>query len=297
MKPAEAVSCALEMEVASRSFGAMAWRRFLRHRLAILGAIIILALIILALFAPWLAPQDPNKVDIMSAREGPSQKYTLGCDVVGRDVLSRLIYGTRISLSVGLVAVAIYVVIGVILGSIAGYFGGWPDMLISRVIDAVLSFPPLMLILVIVGLLGPGLFNIMLVLGLLGWPQVARLVRGQILAVREELYVVSSKSVGARSRRIILTDVLPNIMSPIIVDATFGVARAILIEAGLSFLGMGVQPPTASWGNMLNDAQSLSILESMQWMWVPPGLMIFLATISINFVGDGLRDALDPKLN
>ncbi len=295
MKPAAAASC--EMEVPTRSFSMLAWRRFLRHHLAILGALIIVALICMALLAPWLAPYNPNRVDIMSAREGPSEQHTLGCDVVGRDVMSRLIYGTRISLSVGLVAVAISVIIGALLGCIAGYFGGWPDMVISRVIDAVLSFPPLMLILVIVGLLGPGLFNIMLVLGLLGWPQMARIVRGQILAVREELYVLSSRAVGARSKRIILTDVLPNIMSPIIVDATFGVARAILIEAGLSFLGMGVQPPTASWGNMLNDAQSLSILESMQWMWVPPGLMIFLATISINFVGDGLRDALDPKLN
>ncbi|MBW1712156.1 MAG: ABC transporter permease [Deltaproteobacteria bacterium] len=286
-----------EADIPRKSFLALAWRRFLRHRLATLGALIVVGLVLMAVLAPWLAPHDPNRVDIMNAREGPSREHILGCDVVGRDVLSRLIYGTRVSLSVGLVAVAIGVLIGTLLGCIAGYFGGWPDMLISRLIDAVLSFPPLMLILVIVGLLGPRLFNIMLVLGLLGWPQVARIVRGQILAIREEQYVLSSRAVGAGSKRIILTDVLPNIMSPIIVDATFGVARAILIEAGLSFLGMGVQPPTASWGNMLNDAQSLSILESMFWMWVPPGLMIFLATISINFVGDGLRDALDPKLN
>jgi peptide/nickel transport system permease protein len=202
-----------------------------------------------------------------------------------------------VSLSVGLVAVAIYVVIGTILGLVAGYLGGWPDMLISRMIDAVLSFPVLMLILVIVSMLGPSLFNIMLVLGFLGWPEVARVVRGQTLSVREELYVLSSQAAGASTSRIIMLDLLPNIMSPIIVNATFGVARSILIEAGLSFLGMGVQPPTASWGNMLNDAQSLSILESMYWMWVPPGMMIFLATISINFVGDGLRDALDSKLN
>jgi peptide/nickel transport system permease protein len=233
----------------------------------------------------------------MLAREGPSSGHPLGSDLVGRDVLSRLIYGSRVSLSVGLGAVAIYVMIGMVLGCVAGYFGGWVDMLISRLIDAVLSFPVLMLILVIVGVLGPSLFNIMLVLGLLGWPEVARIVRGQTLAVREELYVLSSEAAGAGSRRIIVKDILPNITSPLIVNATFGVARAILIEAGLSFLGMGVQPPTASWGNMLNDAQSLSILETMPWMWVPPGLMIFIATISINFVGDGLRDALDPKLN
>jgi peptide/nickel transport system permease protein len=280
-----------------QSFRSLAWRRFLKHRLALIGVVVVLSIVLMALFAPWLAPHDPNHVDLMLAREGPSSGHLLGADLVGRDVLSRLVYGARVSLSVGLGAVTIYVMIGMILGCVAGYFGGWVDMLVSRLIDAVLSFPVLMLILVVVGVLGPSLFNLMLVLGLLGWPEVARIVRGQTLAVREELYVLSSEAAGANSSRIILKDVLPNIMSPLIVNATFGVARAILIEAGLSFLGMGVQPPTASWGNMLNDAQSLSILESMPWMWVPPGLMIFIATISINFVGDGLRDALDPKLN
>jgi len=284
-------------EIPRQTFRRLAWRRFLRHRLALAGAVIVVLIVLMALFAPWLAPHEPNHVDIMLAREGPSSGHLLGSDVVGRDVLSRLIYGSRVSLSVGLGAVGIYVLIGLILGCVAGYFGGWVDMLISRLVDAVLSFPVLMLILVIVGMLGPSLFNIILALGFLGWPEVARIVRGQTLAVREELYVMSSEAAGARSSRIILKDVLPNIMSPVIVNATFGVARAILIEAGLSFLGMGVQPPTASWGNMLNDAQSLSILETMPWMWVPPGLMIFVATISINFVGDGLRDALDPKLS
>lgn len=280
-----------------RTFASLARRRFLRHKLAVIGTGTVILIIFMALFAPLIAPHDPNHVDIMMAREGPSRLHPLGLDVVGRDVLSRLIYGARISLSVGLVAVSIYVIIGTILGAIAGYFGGWVDMIVSRLIDAVLSFPVLMLILVIVGTLGPSTFNLMVVLGLLGWPEVARIVRGQTLAVREELYVLSSEAAGAGSTRIIVKDVVPNVLSPIIVNATFGVARAILIEAGLSFLGMGVQPPTASWGNMLNDAQSLSILESMPWMWVPPGLMIFIATISINFMGDGLRDALDPKLN
>ncbi len=280
-----------------RSFAGMAWRRFLRHKLAVIGAVTISLIVLMALFAPLIAPYDPNHVDIMLAREGPSPDHLFGLDVVGRDILSRMIYGTRVSLSVGLVAVSIYVVIGLILGAMAGYFGGWVDMIISRLVDAVLSFPVLMLILVIVGALGPSIFNIMLVLGLLGWPEVARIVRGQTLAVREELYVTASEAAGAGAKRIIIKDILPNIMSPIIVNATFGVARAILMEAGLSFLGMGVQPPTASWGNMLTDAQSLSTLESMPWMWVPPGMMIFIATVAINFVGDGLRDALDPKMN
>jgi peptide/nickel transport system permease protein len=233
----------------------------------------------------------------MLAREGPSAAHLLGSDVVGRDVLSRLIYGSRVSLSVGLFSVSIYMVLGTLLGCMAGYFGGRIDMAISRLIDAVLSFPALMLILVIVGLLGPSTLNIIIAIAVLSWPEVARIARGQTLAAREETYVLASEAAGARPKSIILEEILPNILSPIIVDATFGIARAILVEAGLSFLGMGVQPPTASWGNMLNDAQSLSILESMPWMWVPPGLMIFIATISINFVGDGLRDALDPKLS
>jgi len=280
-----------------QTFRSLAWKRFSKHRLALAGTVIMIMMILMALFAPWLAPHDPNQIDILSAREGPGGAHILGCDVIGRDVLSRLIYGSRVSLSVGLVAVAIYVSIGMVLGVLAGYFGGWIDTVISRLIDAILSFPVLILILVIVGMLGPSVFNIMLVLGFLGWPEVARIVRAQTLSVREDLYVLSGKAVGAGSTHIIMTDIFPNIMSPIIVNATFGVARSILIEAGLSFLGMGVQPPASSWGNMLNDAQSLSILESMHWMWIPPGLMIFFATISINFIGDGLRDALDPKLN
>jgi peptide/nickel transport system permease protein len=279
------------------SFRRLAWRRFLRHRLALFGAVVLSLLALMAVFAPWISPSDPNHVDIMLAREGPSAGHLLGMDVVGRDVLSRLIHGARVSLSVGLLSVSIYVIFGTILGCIAGYFGGRIDMLISRLIDAVLSFPALMLILVIVGLLGPSIFNIIIAIAVLSWPEVARIARGQTLAAREEIYVIASEATGAPPSRIILEEILPNILSPIIVDATFGIARAILVEASLSFLGMGVQPPTASWGNMLNDAQSLSILESMPWMWVPSGLMIFIATISINFVGDGLRDALDPKLN
>ncbi len=280
-----------------QSFRRLAWRRFLRHRLALFGAGVLVLLTLVAVFAPWIAPTDPNRLDLMLAREGPSASHLLGLDVVGRDVLSRLIYGSRVSLSVGILAVSIYMVLGIILGCIAGYFGGRIDMFISRLIDAVLSFPALMLILVIVGLLGPSIFNIIIAIAVLSWPEVARIARGQTLAAREETYVLASEAAGAPPRRIIVEEILPNILSPIIVDATFGIARAILTEAGLSFLGMGVQPPTASWGNMLNDAQSLSILESMPWMWVPPGLMIFVATVSINFVGDGLRDALDPKLN
>jgi peptide/nickel transport system permease protein len=285
-----------ENDIPRKTFIGMAVRSFMRHRLAVFGLCCMTIIVLVAIFAPLIAPYQPNDLDILMAREGPTAAHPLGFDVVGRDVLSRLIYGSRVSLMVGVLAVSIYVAIGIFVGLLAGYFRGWVDMVISRIIDAVLSFPVLLLILVVVGVLGPSLTNLVLVIGLTGWPEVARIVRGQTLAVREELYVVSMQAVGASSQKIIWGSILPNILSPITVNATFGVARAILMEAGLSFLGMGMQPPTASWGNMLNDAQSLSILETMPWMWIPPGFMIFIATICINFMGDGLRDALDPKI-
>ena len=207
----------------------------------------------------------------------------------------RLVYASRVSLSVGLVAVSISLLIGTILGVIAGYTGGPVDAFVMRLSDVVLSFPLLMIIIVIVSVVGPSVYNVMVVIGLLSWPAVARLVRGNVLSLREQDFIIAARASGVPDRRIALRHILPNTMAEVVVAGTFGVAAAILIEAGLSFLGMGVQPPMASWGNMLIDAQSLTILESMPWLWIPPGLMIALAVLSINFVGDGLRDALDPR--
>lgn len=272
------------------------WRQFLRHRLAVYSSIVLLVIVLSAVFAPVLAPHDPSYINPMAFDQAPSLQHPLGTDRVGRDVLSRLIYGGRISLSVGVVAVSIYMVIGMILGSLAGYYGGWVDGIISRLIDVVLSFPYLMLILVLVSLLGPGLRNIMLVLGLLGWPQVARILRGEFLRLRSDDFIMAARVVGAKDSRIIVSHILPNAMGPMLVAATFGVANAILSESALSFLGLGVQPPASSWGQMLNDAQSLTILEQKPWLWVPPGIMILISVLAINFVGDGLRDALDPRL-
>lgn len=271
-------------------------RRFLQHRLAVIGLITLLLLIILALFAPQIAPRDPYAIDLLHSLEGPSAAHLLGTDISGRDVLSRLIYASRVSLSVGVVAVSIYLVIGTILGALAGYYGGRVDGLIMRLADVVLAFPVLMLIITIVALVGPSIYNIMVTIGLLGWPPTARLVRSLFLSLREQDFTVAARSVGANDARIIFRHIMPNVYAPLIVASTFGVAAAILIEAGLSFLGVGVQPPTASWGNMLTDAQSLTILESMPWLWLPPGLMIVIAVLSINFIGDGLRDALDPRM-
>jgi peptide/nickel transport system permease protein len=270
--------------------------RFFKHRLAVVSTVVFVVIVLSAVFARVVVPYDPNKIDPLVFDKPPSAQHLLGTDQVGRDNLSRLIYGGQVSLSVGLVAVAIYMVIGITLGSLAGFYGGWVDMVISRATDIVLSFPSLMLILVLVSLLGPGLSNIMLVLGLLGWPQITRIVRAEFIHLRVMEFITAATVVGVPTRRIILQHIIPNVMGPILVGATFGVATAILSESGLSFLGLGVQPPTSSWGQMLNAAQSLTILEQKPWMWVPPGAMILVSVLCINFIGDGLRDALDPRL-
>jgi peptide/nickel transport system permease protein len=270
-------------------------RRFLRHRLAVIGLLILVALVLVAVLAPYITPYDPNAI-MTTFEETPSANHWLGLDQVGRDVFSRLLVASRISLSVGVVAVGIYVVIGTLLGAIAGYYGGWIDIGLTRLADMFLSFPQIMLILVIVSVVGPSIWNIMVVLGLLGWPPVFRIVRGQFLAVREQDFVQAGRALGATDRRLIFKHVLPNSFGPILVAATFGTATAILTEASLSFLGLGVQPPQASWGNLLIQAQSLTVIEKQLWLWVPPGLMIFISVLAINFVGDGLRDALDPRL-
>jgi len=270
------------------------WQRFRRHRVALVGALILLVLTAGAVAAPVVAANDPYKVDISAYRSGPAANHPLGTDSSGRDVFSRLLYAGRVSLSVGLVAVAIYTLIGVILGAFSGFYGGWLDSCIMRLADIVLSFPALILIITVVSVLGPSIYNIMIVIGLLGWPPIARIVRALFLSLREREFVLASRTVGVSNGGIIFRHMLPNALAPVIVAATFGMANAILLEAGLSFLGLGVQPPTPSWGNMLKDAQSLTVLESMPWLWIPPGTMIALAVLSINFIGDGLRDALDP---
>jgi peptide/nickel transport system permease protein len=272
-----------------------AWRRFKKHRLAVFGLILISFFALTAIFADFIAPYSYQEQDLSRYRQGPSADHWLGTDSYGRDVLSRLIYGGRVSLSVGLVAVAIAQTIAIILGSIAGYYGGVADWIVTRLVDVVMAFPWLIMVIMMVSLLGPSVFNAMLAIGVLGWTIPTRLVRGQILAIREMDYVLAARCVGVPNRRIILNHVLPGVVGPLVVSATFQVASAILTEAGLSFLGLGVQPPIASWGNMMFAATELIILESMPWLWVPPGVAVALSVLAINFIGDGLRDALDPK--
>jgi len=270
-------------------------RRFSRHRLAVVGAAVILILALVAIFAPVVAGRDPYRQDYSALKEPPSREHILGTDALGRDVWARLVYATRVSLSVGLVAVAIYTLIGTILGSIAGYYGGAVDAVIMRMTDIVMCFPLLIIIITVVALVGASLFNIMAVIGLIAWPGICRLVRGQFLSLREQDFVMAAHCLGVPSRRMIGSHLLPNCVGPITVAATFGMAGAILTEASLSFLGLGVPPPEPSWGQMLTEAQKLSVLAGMPWLWVPPGVMIALTVLCVNFVGDGLRDALDPQ--
>jgi len=271
------------------------WYRFRKHRLAVCGLGVLLALVVVAVFAPQLSPEDPYKMKMGQQYQPPSKIHLLGTDSIGRDNLARLLYGTRISLSVGLVAVAISMVLGSSLGVIAGFFGGRLDSVLSRVADMVMSFPAMIVILTIVSVLGPNIINVMLVIGFLYWPQFFRLIRGETLSIKQREFVLAGHAVGASNGRILLRHILPNTLAPVIVGATLRMATAILMEASLSFLGMGVQPPLSSWGNMLMDAQSLTVLSQFPWVWIPPGLMISVTVLSINFVGDGLRDALDPK--
>jgi peptide/nickel transport system permease protein len=273
----------------------LAWRRFRRNRLAMIGLVTIVTLSILAVLASVIAPYDPSRIDAKAFGKPPSAAHPFGTDASGRDVLSRLLYGSRVSLSVGLVAVSLYLTIGTILGAIAGYRRGLTDAIVMRVTDTVMSFPALIIILAVIPILGPSIFNIMLVIGLLGWPAVARLVRAEFLSLREREFTLAARGIGANDRRIILRHILPNVAGPLVVVASFGIADAIITEAGLSFLGLGVQPPDTSWGQLLNTAIDVGTVLEKPWLWVAPAIAIAVTVLSINFIGDGLRDALDPR--
>jgi peptide/nickel transport system permease protein len=269
--------------------------RLFQNKFGVLGGLFLLLLVILAVFAPWLAPYNPVKQDYMSVLQPPSAKHWFGTDALGRDILSRIIYGAQVSLKAGIISVGIALVIGVPIGLISGYFKGfWDEIIIMRVTDAMLSFPSLVLALTLAAVLGAGLNNAMIAIGLVYTPSFIRLVRGEVLAQREREYVEAARSSGISHWRIMLFHILPNAWAPIMVQATLSVAGAILSEASLSFLGLGTQPPTPSWGAMLSEGQGY--LTQAPWMSIWPGVFIFLAVMSINVFGDAVRDMLDPKL-
>jgi len=255
----------------------------------------VIACTAVAALASPLLPLDPYTPDLTTPQTPPSRAHWLGTDGIGRDVLARTIYGGRVSLAVGMGAVGLYLLTGMAIGAAAGFFGGAVDVGLMRLADAVLSFPALLVILTLVAITGPSLANIIVVISALGWPGVARQVRAQVLSLREQEFAAAARAIGVSNSRLLVRHLLPNAVAPIVVAATFGIATSILLEASLSFLGLGVQPPVASWGNMLRDALSITVLESMPWLWVPPGLMVTLTVLAINFVGDGLRDAVDPR--
>ncbi len=281
-------------KITTESYLQTVLRRFKRHHLAAFSLVILAVLCGAAVLAPIIAPYDPNAL-VGTFSGAPCREFILGTDQIGRDVLSRLLYATRISLLVGVMATLISTAVGVVLGLLAGYFGGVVDMIIMRFTDMVMSFPYILLVLVAASIFKPGLWNIILILGFVDWPGIARLVRGNVLSLRETNFVKGNIVAGMPLGHILFSEILPNTVAPILVYATSVLAISILDEAALSFLGMGVQPPTASLGNMLNGAQSLTVLTDQPWLWIPPGLLIVILVIAINFVGDALRDALDPN--
>jgi peptide/nickel transport system permease protein len=270
------------------------WRTFSRNQLAICGSVVVAALVVLAVLAPLLAPWDPSRLDTKRILAPPSNSHWLGTDQLGRDVLSRVLYGSRISLAVGFVSVGIAMLIGVLLGSAAGYHGGMVDTVIMRLVDLMLVFPRFFLLLAVLALLRPSIWTIMTVIGLTGWMGVARLVRAEFLTLREREFVIWSESIGAGTLRVVFRHILPNALAPVLVAMTLGIPAAILTESGLSFLGLGVQPPYATWGNILNDGKD--VLEVAWWMTLYPGLAILITVLSYNLMGEGIRDALDPRL-
>ena len=262
-------------------------KRFCKNKLAVLGLIVLVV--------PPLLPYDEAQIDVVAFNAPPSEQHVLGTDTTGRDVLSRLLYGGRVSLFVSIISTLISVAIGIPLGLLAAFYRGWFETLVMRATDIFMTIPSTILILFLVSMFGPSIVTVTVVIGVLGWTKFARQIYGTVLSVREKDYVEGGKAIGQRDGVIIARYILPNAIAPIFISITFRIASAIILESSLSFLGMGVQMPAASWGNMLYNAQSITILKSCQWMWLPPGLALMITILSINFIGNGLRDALDPK--
>ncbi|EXJ24052.1 Oligopeptide transport system permease protein OppC [Alkalibacterium sp. AK22] len=269
-------------------------KRFFKNKVAVISLVIFLILVLTAVFANQIAPH-PRDASVGRFQAAPYDNFYLGTDDIGRDVLTRLIHGTQVSIIVGLGSVLVYVLIGTTLGLVSGYFGGFIDSIIMRITEAFMSFPFFMVILTLVSLLGSGIWVVTIVLGTLSWPPLCRLVRGQVLTIKEQDFVLAAVATGYSTPGILFRHILPNVLSPILVNATFGIATAILTEASLSFLGVGVQRPRPSWGNILSEAQSLRVLTSEPWRWVPAGILIFIAVLAINFIGDGLREAIEGE--
>lgn len=274
--------------------GSVFWNRFRRNSLSVAGGGIVLLLVLIAALASFISPYNPDDIDRKHILEAPEWSHPFGTDDLGRDVLSRMIWGARISLAVGFVAVGIATVIGMILGALSGYYGGWLDRIIMRFIDIMLSIPTFFLILAVIAFIGPSIWNIMVIIGLTAWMGVARLVRAEFLSLKEREFVLAARAIGASDLRIIFRHIMINSMAPVLVSAVLGIAGAVLTESALSFLGIGVQPPTPSWGNILTLGKDN--MEIAWWLSVFPGLAILITVIGYNLLGEGIRDSIDPRL-
>ncbi len=270
------------------------WYRFSRNRLTVAGTILVILLFVVSFLAPWISPYDPGEINLRMVLSPPSGGHLLGTDQLGRDVLSRMIWGSRISLKVGFVATGIAILIGAVLGALAGYYGKWVDTIVMRFVDIMLCFPSFFLILAVIAFLEPSIWNIMIVIGLTSWMGITRLVRADFITLREREFVQAARAIGASDFRIIFIHVLPNAMASVLVAATLGVAGAILTESALSFLGIGVQPPTPSWGNILTAGKDN--IDIAWWLSLYPGLAILITVLGFNLLGEGIRDSLDPRL-
>jgi len=270
------------------------WKRFSKNKIALAGSCVVILLFVISILAPWLSPHDPNQIDLKLVLSPPSGDHLCGTDQLGRDVLSRMIWGARISLKVGFVATGIAILIGAVLGAVAGYYGRWIDAVIMRFVDIMLCFPTFFLILAVIALLEPSIWNIMIIIGLTGWMGITRLVRADFTSLKERDFVLAARAIGASDFRIIFIHILPNAMASVLVAATLGVAGAILTESALSFLGIGVQPPTPSWGNILTAGKDN--IDIAWWLSLYPGLAILITVLGYNLLGEGIRDSLDPRL-
>jgi peptide/nickel transport system permease protein len=270
------------------------WNRFLKNKMAVAGSLVVLLLFAVSLLAPWIAPCDPSAIDLTQVLAAPSSAHLFGTDQLGRDVLSRMIWGARISLKVGFVATGIAILLGAILGAVSGYYGRWVDAVIMRFVDIMLCFPTFFLILAVIAILEPSIWNIMIIIGLTGWMGITRLVRADFISLKERDFVLAARVIGASDLRIIFIHILPNAMASILVATTLGIAGAILTESALSFLGIGVQPPTPSWGNILTAGKDN--IDIAWWLSLYPGLAILITVLGYNLLGEGIRDSLDPRL-
>ncbi len=286
---------ALAVPLEKSSLAALNTRLFLQNPGAVGGLAFMLLITSAVILAPWIMPYEPQEIDLLAIRKPPSVAHLLGTDLTGRDMLTRILYGGRVSLLIGLLAVIIRTTIGLLLGAVSGYFGGAVDFVIQRVVDIMMVFPTIFLLLILVAAFGPTPLTLLVALGLLSWPFDARIFRGQILSIRELDYILAARSIGTNNWGIIRQHIVPNVMPLVLVNMTLGIGETIIAEAGISFLGLGVQPPTPSWGNMVTAANNLTLIQRFWWLWIPPGVVLVSTVVALNLVGDALRDILDPR--